>query len=279
MMVTFVPAPSVEHAAFPLPPYLAPIMQANSGAASLKSAVQSIITTLGFESFVYGMSLSRTHQRDERFYVWATVDPEWLREYDQKSYIEIDPRVTYGWETLPPPLIWDAAIAKDNRDHARFLERAADFGIGSGIAAYLRDDRSKIMVALSSRDRFITERRRAEICAVTGQIMHLASLFHWLFVKQVVTPGIPPAQHGHPLSEREKSCLQFAAHGMTSKDIGLKLGIKQRTANFHFANIISKLGALNRHEAIATAVAQGIIDVDKGLCGIKPMLARRTRRM
>jgi DNA-binding CsgD family transcriptional regulator len=55
---------------------------------------------------------------------------------------------------------------------------------------------------------------------------------------------------------------------MTSKDIGLKLGIKQRTANFHFANIISKLGALNRHEAIATAVAQGIIDVDKGLCGI-----------
>ena len=47
------------------------------------------------------------------------------------------------------------------------------------------------MVALNSRDRFITERRRAEICAVTGQVMHLASLFHWLFVKQVVTPGIP----------------------------------------------------------------------------------------
>ena len=65
---------------------------------------------------------------------------------------------------------------------------------------------------------------------------------------------------------------------MTSKDIGLKLGIKQRTANFHFANIISKLGALNRHEAIATAVAQGIIDVDEGLCGVRHTFGRRTRK-
>jgi DNA-binding CsgD family transcriptional regulator len=224
------------------------------------------------------MSLAKTHRRDERFYVWGTVDREWLREYDQQSYIEIDPRVAYGWDSLPPPLVWDSTIAKDNSDHRRFLERAGDYGIGSGVAVYLRDDKSKIMVALSSRDRFITEQRRAEICAVTGQIMHFASLFHWLFVKQVIAQGIPPAQQGHPLSPREIRCLQFAAHGMTSKDIGLKLGIKQRTANFHFANIISKLGALNRHEAIATAMAQGIIDVDGRLCGARPAFRHRTRR-
>ena len=45
---------------------------------------------------------------------------------------------------------------------------------------------------------------------------------------------------------------------MTSIDIGEKLGIAERTVNFHFGNILSKLGALNRHEAIAIAVRRGL---------------------
>lgn len=279
MMVTFVPAPGMNSSTVPFPPYLAPIMQAADGEGTLTSAVESIVKTLGFESFVYGMSLSKTHRRDEHFYVWGTVDKAWLAEYDQNSYIEIDPRVTYGWETLPPPLIWDASIANQNNAYLPFLNRAATYGIGSGVAVYLRDDTSKIMVALSSPERYISKSRREEICAVTGQIMHLASLFHWIFVKKVVAAGVPPPQEGHPLSGREKICLQFAAHGMTSKDIGLKLGIKQRTANFHFANIISKLGALNRQEAIATAVAQGIIEVDERLCGMISKASRNSKRL
>src|SRR3954466_11861159 len=98
MMVTIVPAQttSVDNA-ITLPPYLAPMWEATRGTEPLHSAVQSIVTALGFESFVYGMSLSRTHGRDERFYVWGTVDREWLREYDERSYIESHPRVIHGW--------------------------------------------------------------------------------------------------------------------------------------------------------------------------------------
>jgi LuxR family transcriptional activator of bioluminescence operon len=54
----------------------------------------------------------------------------------------------------------------------------------------------------------------------------------------------------------------MAAHGMTSADIGIKLGIVERTANFHFSNILSKLGALNRHEAIAKGMQLGLIRMD-----------------
>jgi DNA-binding CsgD family transcriptional regulator len=46
---------------------------------------------------------------------------------------------------------------------------------------------------------------------------------------------------------------------MTSPDIGMKLGITERTVNFHFSNLFSKLGVLNRNEAIAKATAQGIV--------------------
>jgi DNA-binding CsgD family transcriptional regulator len=74
-----------------------------------------------------------------------------------------------------------------------------------------------------------------------------------------INRGVPPTQQGAPMSPRERQCLELAARGMTSGDIGIKLGITCRTVNFHFGNILSKLGVLNRNEAIAKAVSQGMI--------------------
>ncbi len=134
------------------------------------------------------------------------------------------------------------------------------------------------MVALSSPERFLDDRTRSAYCSVLGNVMHLGSLFHWVFMKQFIDRNVPPPQEGHPLSSREISCLQYAAHGMTSADIGLKLGIKQRTADFHFANLICKLGALNRHEAIATAVARGLVDLKQSPCELPIRTGRRRRK-
>jgi DNA-binding CsgD family transcriptional regulator len=49
---------------------------------------------------------------------------------------------------------------------------------------------------------------------------------------------------------------------LTGSDIGVKLGISERTVNFHFGNILSKLDALNRNEAIAMAVRRGLIGTE-----------------
>ena len=278
MMVKLEPGGLVADCPLPIPPFLQPIIESIKNPESLATAVQAIVKDLGFESFVYGMSLARAHKRDEHFYVWGTVSPEWLREYDQQSYIEIDPRVCYGWEKLPPPLVWDASLNADDPKVQRFLARAAEHGIGSGLAVYLRDNRSKIMVALSSPERHLSEARKAAICSVIGPVMYFASIFHWVFVKGAIERGIPPAQLGRPLSDREISCLQFAAHGMTSRDIGVKLGIAQRTANFHFANIISKMGVLNRHEAISTAMSHGLINMDNSPCALPPKVRKARRK-
>jgi len=48
---------------------------------------------------------------------------------------------------------------------------------------------------------------------------------------------------------------------MTSEDIGVKLGIAARTANFHIANVMHKLDALNRREAVAIALSVGLISL------------------
>jgi DNA-binding CsgD family transcriptional regulator len=61
------------------------------------------------------------------------------------------------------------------------------------------------------------------------------------------------------LTDKELACLALSANGQTSADIGMKLGIKTRTVNFHFAKILRKLNATNRQEAIAKAVSANLL--------------------
>jgi DNA-binding CsgD family transcriptional regulator len=199
---------------------------------------------------------------DERFYLWTTVPPEWVAEYDRDSYVEIDPRVTYGWSTWQTPLIWDQSIAGNNERIQAFLARAAVHGVGSGLAIYFRESNSKIMFALNRRQRTLDNTERELIGKMLPDAMYLGAVLNSVFMNSVISQGIAPIQQGRPLSSRECQCLTLAARGMTSYDIGLKLAITERTVNFHFSNIISKLGVLNRLEAIAMGMAYGLIHVD-----------------
>ena len=92
--------------------------------------------------------------------------------------------------------------------------------------------------------------------------MILGQCFHELFVRGVFEKGVAPQFEGKPLSARERQCLQLAAHGMTGAENGFKLGVTERGVTFHFANIVTKLGVLNRHEAIAKGIAQGIVRME-----------------
>ena len=62
-----------------------------------------------------------------------------------------------------------------------------------------------------------------------------------------------------PLSPREIEILRYVAVGETSKEIASKLGIRERTVNWHLARAYAKLGATSRAEAVAIAMEQGIV--------------------
>ena len=117
----------------------------------------------------------------------------------------------------------------------------------------------RIVVALNSANPIIDDRRGAEIARRLGDIVLLGTYFHELFCKGVVARDIPPASRGAALSPRQCECLVLAAHGLTTEDIAMKLGISIRTAQFHFDGIRSKLGAANRQEAVAIAIGKGVI--------------------
>jgi NarL family two-component system response regulator YdfI len=65
------------------------------------------------------------------------------------------------------------------------------------------------------------------------------------------------------ISERELFVLQAIARGCTSKEIAFDMGISERTVKAHLTNIYNKLKVESRSEAVAVAIEQGIIHVEK----------------
>lgn len=61
------------------------------------------------------------------------------------------------------------------------------------------------------------------------------------------------------LSEREREILLLAADGLTAKQIGVSLGLSDRTVTTHFGRIYSKLGVNSRLGAIRAATRCGAI--------------------
>jgi DNA-binding CsgD family transcriptional regulator len=61
------------------------------------------------------------------------------------------------------------------------------------------------------------------------------------------------------LSSRETEILQWIAAGKSQQDVAEILGIAQRTVEVHLSSGREKLGALNTPQAVARAVALGII--------------------
>jgi DNA-binding NarL/FixJ family response regulator len=63
------------------------------------------------------------------------------------------------------------------------------------------------------------------------------------------------------LTGREREVLTVAAEGLTARQIGSRLGVKERTVTTHLFRIYKKLGADSRVGAIATAARSGIINI------------------
>jgi LuxR family quorum-sensing system transcriptional regulator CciR len=182
-----------------------------------------------------------------------------VRLYGERGYIEVDPRVTKTYNRNVP-FVWDAAEYRDDPLCRDFLRDAARFGGCSGVAVSFRDpDHGRVLVAVNARVTPVDEERRQFVARQLGEIVLLAMSFHDFFMAHLVDYEPALMVRVAPLTPREAQCLEMAANGMTSADIALKLGIKPRTANFHFGKIVTKLGVLNRKEAIAMGIARGLI--------------------
>jgi DNA-binding CsgD family transcriptional regulator len=239
-----------------------PLLAAAGAGIPLESAMRDVVHGFGFDSFMYGRLAEPRPQRSSSPLMWTTDSREWLALYDRNAYIDIDPRLTHTCERVTP-VVWDAAKLRHDGRLRRFLMDAALFGIRSGVSVSFRAaDHSRVVVALNSPVSPVDRVRREGITRRLGDIILLAMRFHDEFMAPAVRRPLATGPLGVPLSARERECLQMAAHGLTSAEIGVKLSVASRTVDFHIGNIVAKLGVLKRNEAIARGIAAGLIRIE-----------------
>jgi len=68
-----------------------------------------------------------------------------------------------------------------------------------------------------------------------------------------------PPSAGHDLTRREREVLALMVEGLNNPEIAERLAMSRSTAKFHVSNILSKLSATSRTEAVALALQHNLV--------------------
>lgn len=78
-----------------------------------------------------------------------------------------------------------------------------------------------------------------------------------ILIQQATQPPVPTPGTG--LSSREREILTLMVRGLSNPDIAAQLDIGRSTVKFHVSNILAKLGATTRTEAVALALQHRLV--------------------
>jgi DNA-binding CsgD family transcriptional regulator len=236
-----------------------PLVDAAARGEELAPVVQAIVQGLGFDSFAYALTTSNMLDKEAQLFIFTTMPAEWMMLYDQKAYVEVDPRMQLIARSTMP-VLWEQ---KDFRGRSarvdEFLDDAARYGTLSGLIYALYDiGHGGIVTVFNSRLPTVDSVRMQMIQRNLPDLVSFGHYFHEWFMK---SRGLASRLKDAPLSLREREVLRNVAHGLTTDDIAGKLEISERTVQFHLDAVRTKLGAANRQEAVALGIQRGLVNM------------------
>ena len=177
---------------------------------------------------------------------------EWLERYVSRNYVDHDPVVS-RMKQLQAPFQWrDAAHdVRIDKSSELVMGDAGEFKLRDGLAFPLVTlDGQVVMVSLGGEQIELSGAQFGMISLVStyavGRAMQLSTMPGRTIDHVVLTP-------------RERECLTWAAVGKSEWEISQILGISEHTSEKHLLNAKSKLGAVNRVQAVAEAIRRGYI--------------------
>jgi two-component system nitrate/nitrite response regulator NarL len=92
--------------------------------------------------------------------------------------------------------------------------------------------------------------------SVSGGDVYVAPSLAFGLLREMSAP--PPNDPLAELSVRERQVLELVANGMSNQEIGLKLGLAEKTIKHYMTNILTKLQVRSRVEAALLAARSGL---------------------
>jgi DNA-binding NarL/FixJ family response regulator len=118
----------------------------------------------------------------------------------------------------------------------------------------------RALVALGVKGYVLKDEATEVIVDAVRTVVHGGRCFSQRVVEKLLDPVEAPSTSQPHLSGKEIKILGFLKDGCTTREIAENLSISERTVRYHIENILQKLNAKNRTEAVANAISNSLID-------------------
>ena len=214
-----------------------------------------------FNRFLYGARIPTSFVKPHFIFI-SGYPSEWWKRYTTKGYMTIDPIVMHCATRLTP-ISWDQVRPQEDESEQvrQFMGEAREFGLNSGVSFPIHSAQGEFaMLNLASGE------NQVQAKSSILEAMPYASLFSAYLheaVRRVFEHQVLSLSQVH-LTDREKQCLLWSAEGKTNWETSHILSVSERTVVFHLQNAVDKLNAVSRQQAVARAVALGLITPQLG---------------
>ena len=219
-----------------------------------RQLVPSLQDLIPFEFALCVLSGSNCSSAEPYHMVNVSYPSAWLDLYLSERLDKVDPvlmehRLHFGVQ------YWSDSYEK-HTGHEQFVTLAEDHGLKTGYSYGLKTESGKMASLFSFGGRSM--KRVLRTCGILRRIVpHL----HQVLVR-IMREKSHRATPDPGLSAREKEVLKWVMAGKSSWDIARILKISQRTVKFHVENIMQKVHAVTRAQAVAISVEEGLIDIE-----------------
>lgn len=234
-------------------------LAAAGGPDDLERSFRRAVRSYGFTTYALGfLPVCVTDEEPEppRPFLMLDWPKAWLELYAREGFAADDIVVAEAARTREP-FTWVDVQARHPGASERIFKAAAEFGWGNGFVVPIHDPTAppgeRLGVAsLAAPDLagFDADQRSA-VAALAFTAFGRARAFG--------AEAAKGASRRDRLSERERDALMLVAEGRSDIDIGAIMGVSRAGAHFHVEQAKKRLGASTRAQAVAIALARGML--------------------
>lgn len=228
---------------------------------TIVALLRQLTEQMGFDHFRLALIFPNTIQRPD-VTIFNGCPSAWVDAYSQANFFAIDPVVLRGM-AQSTPILWADLMGEGICDEQSLavMTLAQEAGLRDGITFPWHGANGHVgLLSLITREPRTESQWLAVVPSLTWLSMHIFEA-----VARVCLVGLSPHD---ALSLRELEVCRWAAEGKQTSDIAQILGITPRTVTFHLNNVVTKLGASSKCQAISWALKQGVVRLNVELASV-----------